>query len=173
MHKFVHSATLYNSVFLFWSYLGPIGTIWDDLGRFGTIWDHWKPFGTIRTLDILAIWDHWGPFGTRLGPFGAIWDHLGPNWDHLGPFGTIWDHLGPNFDHLGPFGTIWFGMVGMVVFAILYLCSLMSFSKSKKCSGTVHLDENTQNQQRKPKTSREHAKPVENTQNHLRSPKTM
>ena len=84
MHKLVHSATLYNSVFLFWSYLGPIGTIWDDLGRFGTIWDHWKPFGTIRTLDIWAIWDHWGPFGTRLGPFGAIWDHLGPNWDHLG-----------------------------------------------------------------------------------------
>ena len=29
------------------------------------------------------------------------------------------------------------GMVGMVVFACLYPDSLMSFSKSKKCSGTV------------------------------------
>ena len=28
-------------------------------------------------------------------------------------------------------------MVSMVIFASFYLCSLMSFLKSKKCSGTV------------------------------------
>ena len=38
---------------------------------------------------------------------------------------------------LGLVWEVWFGMVSMVIFASFYLCSLMSFLKSKKCSGTV------------------------------------
>ena len=73
----------------------------------------------------------WDTFQTGIGWISRLPDEL------FKIRKVLWHCTGHVLQEIEQISLVWFGMVGMVVFASLYLGSLMSFSKSEKCSGTV------------------------------------